>query len=66
MQHKQLQFGHGLKVVLGDDHAQAAQMTRAPGEAEGGPNNRYRGADQWLFVVAGTGEVVVNGETVPP
>ncbi len=35
MQHKHLQFGHGFKVVLGDPHSQAAQMTLAPGETEG-------------------------------
>src|SRR5215467_9928653 len=64
MQHKHLQFGHGFKVVLGDSHSQAAQMTLGPGESEGGPDNRHRGADQWLFVVAGTGEAVVNGERV--
>ena len=40
-------------------------MTLAPGEAEDGPDNRHRGAGQWLFVVAGTGEAVVNEETVP-
>jgi mannose-6-phosphate isomerase-like protein (cupin superfamily) len=51
--------------VLGDEHSQAAQMTLASGKAEGGSDNRHRGADQWLFVVAGTGEAVVNGETVP-
>jgi hypothetical protein len=33
MQHKRLQFGHGFRVVLGDEHNQAAQMTLAPGEA---------------------------------
>jgi mannose-6-phosphate isomerase-like protein (cupin superfamily) len=65
MQHKHLQFGHGFKVVLGDEHSQAAQMTLAPGETEGGPDNRIRGANQWLFVVSGTGEAVVNGEDVP-
>lgn len=64
MQHKHLQFGHGFRVVLGDDHSQAAQMTLAPGEAEGGPDNRHRGADQWLYVVSGTGLAVVNGERV--
>jgi mannose-6-phosphate isomerase-like protein (cupin superfamily) len=64
LQHKQLQFGQGFRVVLGDAHSQAAQMTLAPGEAEGGPDNRHRGADQWLFVVSGTGEAVVNGEAV--
>jgi mannose-6-phosphate isomerase-like protein (cupin superfamily) len=64
MQHKHLQFGHGFRVVLGDDHSQAAQMTLAPGETEGGPDNRHRGADQWLYVVSGTGVAVVEGERV--
>jgi hypothetical protein len=48
MQHKHLQFGTGFRVVLGDEHSQAAQMTLGPGETEGGPDNRHRGADQWL------------------
>jgi mannose-6-phosphate isomerase-like protein (cupin superfamily) len=64
MQHKHLQFGNGFKVVLGDGHAQAAQMTLGPGEAEGGPDNRHRGADQWLFVVSGTGEAVVEKKKI--
>ena len=65
MQHQHLQFGHGFRVVLGNGRAQAAQMTLAPGETEGGPDNRHRGADQWLDVVSGTGEAVVNGDTQP-
>ena len=64
MQHKHLQFGHGFRVVLGDRHSQAAQMTLGPGEVEGGPDNRHQGADQWLYVVRGTGVAVVNGERV--
>ncbi len=39
-------------------------MTLGPGETEGGPDNRHQGADQWLYVVSGTGAAVVNGETV--
>jgi len=62
MQHKHLQFGHGFRVVSGDARSQAAQMTLAFGETEGGPDNRHRGADQWLFVVSGTGVAVVEGE----
>jgi mannose-6-phosphate isomerase-like protein (cupin superfamily) len=65
MPHKHLQFGQGFRVVLGDDHSQAAQMTLAPGEVEGGPDNRHRRADQWLFIVAGMGKAVLNGETMP-
>ncbi len=64
MQHKHLQFGHGFRVVLGDERSQAAQMTLSPGETEGGTDNRHRGADQWLYVVAGSGVAVVNGERV--
>ena len=64
MQHKHLQFGQGFKVAISDEHAQAAQMTIAPGKSEGGPDNRHRGADQWLFVVSGVGEALVAGERV--
>lgn len=36
-------------------------MVLAPGDSEGGPDNHHRGADQWLFVISGKGEAVVNG-----
>jgi mannose-6-phosphate isomerase-like protein (cupin superfamily) len=39
-------------------------MTLAPNETEGGPDNRHVGADQWLFVVAGTGIATVGGERI--
>ena len=48
-------FGRGFRVSIGNDRAQAAQMVIAPGEHEGGADNRHRGADQWLFVVSGVG-----------
>jgi mannose-6-phosphate isomerase-like protein (cupin superfamily) len=64
MQHKHLRFGNGFRIVLGSKQSQAAQMTLGPGEAEGGPDNRHKGADQWLYVVSGTGEATVNGERV--
>ena len=35
-------------------------MVLLPGKAEGGPKNRHRGADQWLFVVSGDGTATVN------
>lgn len=64
MQHTHLQFGKGFRVLLGDSHSQAAQMTLAPGDTEGGPDNRHKGADQWLYVVSGSGVAVVEGERV--
>ena len=40
-------------------------MVLAPGDSEGGPDNRHRGADQWLYVVSGTGAAIVDGRRVP-
>jgi hypothetical protein len=53
-----------FRGVLGDEPSSAAQMALASGQTEGGPDNRHRGADQWLSVVSGTGPAVVNGERV--
>lgn len=60
MQSKTLRFGKGFKVMLGNQRVQAAQMVIAPGGSEGGPANRHRGADQWLYVVAGSGTARVS------
>ena len=37
-------------------------MVIPPGDAEGDPKNRHRGADQWLYVVDGRGSALVNGK----
>ena len=36
-------------------------MVIAPGGKEGGSDNRHRGADQWLFVVDGSGLAIIEG-----
>jgi mannose-6-phosphate isomerase-like protein (cupin superfamily) len=64
VKHKALKFGKGFKVALGNRRVQAAQMVIEPGRAEGGPDNRHRGADQWLFVVAGRGLAIVGGRRI--
>jgi mannose-6-phosphate isomerase-like protein (cupin superfamily) len=64
MKHAQLRFGQGFRVAVGNKRSQAASMMLAPGDCEGGPDNRHRGADQWLFVQAGTGVAIVNGRRV--
>jgi hypothetical protein len=53
MPRKQLRFGRGFAVALRNARAQAATMVIAPGDAEGGPDNRHRGSDQWLYVLSG-------------
>ena len=65
MRHKKLRFGRGFHVVLGNRRSQAAQMVLDPGDAEGNRQNRHVGADQWLFVVSGTGVAHVNERRVP-
>lgn len=65
MKRKQLRFGQGFKVILGNARSQAAEMVIAPGDAEGGPRNRHRGADQWLYVVSGRGIAKTGDRRVP-
>ena len=66
MKHRRLRFGQGFRVAFGNPRSQAATMVIPPGGAEGGPGNRHRGADQWLFVVAGRGVVKrKRGRAVP-
>ena len=65
MHTKALRFGEGFRVAFAVHQAQAAEMVIAPGDREGGPDNRHRGADQWLFIVAGTGIAMVEGRRVP-
>jgi mannose-6-phosphate isomerase-like protein (cupin superfamily) len=60
MRNRQLQFGEGFRVAFDVREVQAAEMVIAPGGSEGGPDNRHRGADQWLFVVAGSGVAKVT------
>ena len=62
MKRKHLRFGEGFRVAIGNRRSQAAEMVIVPGDAEGDSQNRHRGADQWLYVVSGTGSALVNGK----
>ncbi len=57
---KHLRFGSGFRVALSNERAQAATMVIAPGDSEGGPDNRHRGADQWLYVLSGSGLAILG------
>lgn len=61
MQSKHLRFGKGFRPAFEVGGVQAAEMVLAPGDSEGDPENYHRGAEQWLFVVAGTGVAIVDG-----
>jgi mannose-6-phosphate isomerase-like protein (cupin superfamily) len=61
MKRHQLRQQSRFAVVLGNRRSQATEMVLPPGQSEGDSKNRHRGADQWLYVVSGTGQAVVNG-----
>ena len=65
MKRRHLRFGNGFRVALANARAQAAEMVLAPGDGEGDSGNRHRGADQWLYVVSGTGTARINGRRLP-
>lgn len=64
MQLKKVTTRTGFWVLLGSRRSQAAAMNIAPGGKEGGPRNRHRGAEQWLYVLAGTGIAKLARRTV--
>jgi mannose-6-phosphate isomerase-like protein (cupin superfamily) len=65
MKREDLTFQTGFRVSVGNDRSQGAVMVLAKGGREGGPDNRHRGADQWLVVISGTGAAVINGHKAP-
>lgn len=64
MKREQLVQRRGFHVGITTRRAQVAMMNLAPRGKEGGPDNRHRGADQWLYVIEGTGRARVNGRTI--
>lgn len=65
MQFRQFDSSTGFRPTLQRGSVQAAEMVIEPGQREGGPDNRHRGADQWLYVVAGSGVAIVGGKEQP-
>ncbi len=62
MRHAQLDFTTDFSIVVGSERSQAAVMVLAPGESTGGPENRHRGSDQWLYVAGGEGSATIDGQ----
>jgi mannose-6-phosphate isomerase-like protein (cupin superfamily) len=60
-----LPLRRGFHVGTTHGKIQAATMNLNPGDKEGGPENRHRGSDQWLFVIEGTGLAILEGRRKP-
>lgn len=65
MRSERLSLRAGFHVGITRRGVQAATMVLARGSAEGGPGNRHRGSDQWLYVLKGSGFARVNGRRTP-
>jgi mannose-6-phosphate isomerase-like protein (cupin superfamily) len=63
MRHIQVNAQSGFHVIAQTKRSQAATMAISPGDKEGGPDNKHD-ADQWLYVIDGTGQATVEGITV--
>jgi len=53
-----------FRVLKSTGDAQAAIMTLRPGQDTGEVQNEHPKAEQWLYVVSGTGRAVVSGKTI--
>jgi mannose-6-phosphate isomerase-like protein (cupin superfamily) len=53
-----------FRIAAGTPRSQAATMTLKPGESTGGADNTHEHADQWLYVVSGTGQATVSGRAL--
>lgn len=60
MRSKTCKLTEGFRIAFAHAGVQVAEMVVAPGDREGGPDNRHHGADQWLFVISGTGVAIVE------
>src|SRR3954467_8461552 len=62
MQHIQTRSARAMfKVLTRTRSAQAAMITLRPGQSSSDePENEHARAEQWLFVVAGTGKAIVG------
>ena len=61
MKSDQLSFRPGFRLSVANAKSQAAVMVLVVGGKEGSSDNLHKGADQWLYVVEGSGVAIING-----
>ncbi len=65
MLHAKVTYEMGFHILIGDERSQAATLVIQPGRKVGGPHNKHRGADQWIYVESGSGEAVIEDTPYP-
>ncbi len=64
MKHIKTNFEKGFSVQHKIKNSQFAVMVLEPGTSTGGPNNKHKNSDQWLFVISGIGKAVINNSKI--
>lgn len=57
-------YSDDFKVLIGNEKSQSAIMVLPPKGNEGGPDNKHKNSDQWLYVTSGKGSATVDGTEV--
>ena len=60
MKRLQIKPESGFRILATTDRGQAATMVLEAREATGGPHNKHRESDQWLYVISGEGRAIVG------
>jgi mannose-6-phosphate isomerase-like protein (cupin superfamily) len=54
-------YSSGFDTLDRTEQSQAATMVVQPHTKMGGPDNRHRDSDQWIYVISGAGHAKVEG-----
>lgn len=54
----------GFDVIFKTSRSEAATMVLSPGETTGGPHNNHANSDQWMLVLEGEGEIIIDKEKI--
>ena len=65
MKRAKADYATGFHILAGDERSKAGTLVIQPGCHVGGPNNKHRGADQWIYVESGSGEATIEDKTYP-
>ena len=64
MRHLHIQPASGFRVIAGTPRSQAAIMVLDPSQSTGGPDNKHERSDQWLYVLSGQGQAIIENQQV--
>ena len=49
-----------FKILETTKRSQVAEMTLDPGRSTGGPNNKHKNSDQWMYIISGKGKAIID------